>query len=198
MSDLYSLFFHYHPLFFFFHHWHAWKLLFSALYFPVHAFMTAWTNTWQTLCSREQHYSLQEQTRPFKPKPETAFLPRYSSHGIEQVLQELDFKTSSIQPHMQQQYSKWHCFNDSVRMGVWNKHFGSKGTFHVILQPLEELYSFAYMHNRVCSGLVWCTTERLDFLENEEKQQWLSRGVIVCKKSSLDAHRNAQTHLWMQ
>lgn len=62
--------------------------------------MTAWTHTRQTLCSRGQHHSLQEQTGPFKPKPETAFLPRYSSHGIEQVLQELDFK--SIQPHNQE------------------------------------------------------------------------------------------------
>ncbi len=180
MRDLYSLFFHYHPLFFRCHHWHAWELQFSALYVPE--FMHSWQHgqTHETLCSRGQHYSLQEQTGLFKPKPETAIFPRYSSHAIEQVLQELDVKTSSIQPPMNQQYSKRHCFNDSVRMWVWNKHCGSKSTFFMSFDSLWR--SFIHAQHSV---VVWFDAQpkkTFDFHENEEKQQWLSRGVTVQKQ----------------
>ncbi len=148
MRDLYSLLFHYHPVFFRFHHWHAWELLFSALYVPE--FMHSWQHgqTHDRLCAVEGSIT------PCKSRPDLSN-PNQKQRSFrvillmasKQVLQELDFKTSSIQPHMYQQYSKRHCFNDSVRMWVWNKHCGSKSTFHVIVQPLEELYSFAYMHN---------------------------------------------------
>lgn len=134
------------------------SLLFISQSSCIHDSMDKHTR--QTLCSRGQHYSLQEQTGPFKPKPETVFLLP-SSNGIEQVLQELDFKTSGI-------YSLTH-ISGTASITVWQCEFeitvlGQKANF----MSFYSLWrSFVHLHT--------CTTESaVVWFDAKHARLWLS------------------------